>query len=130
MVDKVFKTFDSYQPDTKANKLRFREFFGFAPPADVTRLYAFGDELGIDSKYQFAFVCDSGTKSKIVAKLGLVKATEPDNFGANLWYPFPWWDSVGIITKNPYKFKGQNETYKYMWYDESASIVYYSEFDL
>ena len=52
-LDKVLPTFDSYSPDTKSNKKRFEEFFGFPPTKDVTEIYCFDDQIGIDSKFIF-----------------------------------------------------------------------------
>lgn len=79
-VDKAIPIFNSYTPDTKYNKKRFTEFFGFAPTSDVTDLYCYNDPIGIDSKFQFAFKCDSITRDRIVKHLNLAQAVGPDNF--------------------------------------------------
>src|SRR5687767_9814732 len=53
--DKFLNRFDAYSADTRFNKKRFQEFFGFPPPEDVRQLYCYADRLGIDAKYQFGF---------------------------------------------------------------------------
>lgn len=128
--DKVIPHYDSYNPDTRFNKKRFQEFFGFAPTADVKEIYCHGDEMGIDHDYQFSFICDTSTVAKIVNQLKLIKTDQPDNFSSGLWHGFPWWDSTSITTLKPYIKKGDHETFWYLWYDQTKSKVYYFEFDM
>src|SRR5687767_11217981 len=124
-IDKVIPTFDSYKPDTKFNRKRFQEFFGFAPGSDVRELYCYDDAIGIDAKFLFSFYCDSSTKNKIVTDLNLTQADKPDNFSSGLWRNFPWWDSAKIVTLNPYVKKGAHEYYRYLWFDREKGKVYY-----
>ena len=88
--DKLVTHYDAYRPDTRFNRIRFQDFFGFAPPADVKELYCFADETGIDHDYQFSFTCDTSTITKITNNLKLIKAHQPDNFSSGLWHSFPW----------------------------------------
>ena len=129
-VDKIIPTFDSYTADTKYNKKRFTEFFGFAPTPDVTDIYCYNDQIGIDSKFQFSFKCDSTTKSRIVKDLNLTQAQKPDNFSRGVWRSFQWWDSAKIVTLNPYWRKDETELYKYLWFDTEKKTVYYIDFDM
>ncbi|MEO6549292.1 MAG: hypothetical protein ABIN94_14920 [Ferruginibacter sp.] len=129
LVDKVIPTFDSFKPDTKFNKKRFEEFFGFAPTPDVKEIFCFGDQVGIDSKFLFSFKCDTSTKNKIVTNLHLTQADKPDNFSNGLWQSFLWWDSAKISTLNPYWMKGEHEYYRYLWFDQSKQTAYYIDFD-
>lgn len=128
--DKIISHYDAYKPDTRFNKKRFQEFFGFVPTADVKELYCHADELSIDHSYQFSFICDTSTVTKIINGLKLAKADEPDNFGSGLWRSFPWWDSTSITTLKPYFRKGDHETYWYLWYDHTKGKAYYFEFDM
>jgi hypothetical protein len=128
--DKLITRYDAYTPDTRFNKKRFQEFFGFAPTADVKELYCHADEMGIDHDYQFSFTCNTSTVTKIISKLALVKADQPDNFSSGLWHSFPWWDSTSISVSKPYFKKGDHETYWYLWYDHKKSKAYYFEFDM
>ncbi len=130
VIDKVIPTFNSYTPDTKFNKKRFEEFFGFAPTEDVKEIYCFADEMGIDSKYLFSFKCDPSTKNKIVDRLHLTKGNQVDNFSRGLWQSFAWWDSVKIETLPPYYLKTENRDYQYLWFDEKKNAVYYISFDM
>jgi hypothetical protein len=129
-VDKVIPIFDSYTPDTKYNKKRFIDFFGFAPTSDITDLYCYNDQIGIDSKFQFAFKCDPGTKDRIVKHLNLTQAAGPDNSSRGLWQSFQWWDSAKIVTLNPYWRKDDHEYYRYLWFDEEKKAAYYIDFDM
>ncbi|HYH16000.1 MAG TPA: hypothetical protein VD794_12300, partial [Flavisolibacter sp.] len=104
--DKIIARSDAYEPDTRYNRKRFAEFFGFAPTADVKNLYCYADEMGIDHKYQFAFNCDTVTVNRITSQLQLKKQNKPDNFSSGLWHSFPWWDSATIETLAPYQKKG------------------------
>jgi len=128
--DKLVPYYDAYNPDTKFNKKRFEEFFGFAPTADVTAIYCHADEMGIDHDYQFSFRCDTSTVSKIVNHLKLMKAERPDSFSRGLWHNFAWWDSTGIATLKPYVKKGDHDTFWYLWYAPAKSKAYYFEFDM
>ncbi|RYE58250.1 MAG: hypothetical protein EOP48_03955 [Sphingobacteriales bacterium] len=129
-IDKLIPTFDSYNPDTKYNKKRFSEFFGMAPSKDVSNIYCYNDQMGIDSKFQFAFRCDTTTRSRIVEFLGLSPERMPDNSSRGLWTTFKWWDSSKIETLVPYSFKIEDTYYRYLWYDDSANTVYYLDFDM
>jgi hypothetical protein len=128
--DKIIAHFDAYEPDTKYNKKRFAEFFGFFPTEDVTNLYCHADEIGIDHDYQFAFNCDTTTINKIVSNLKLTKKDQPDNFSSGLWHNYQWWDSTSVETLIPYYRKGEHETYWYLWYEETKRKAYYFEFDM
>lgn len=128
--DKLIARFDAHQPDTKFNKKRFSEFFGFHPTEDVNNLYCHADEMGIDHDYQFAFNCDTATVSKIVSSLKLKKKDQPDNFSSGLWHNYQWWDSATIETLVPYHMKGEHERHWYLWYDSSKKKAYYFEFDM
>ena len=87
--DKLITRYDAYTPDTRFNKKRFQEFFGFAPTADVKELYCHADEMGIDHDYQFSFTCDTSTVTKIISKLALVKADQPDTSAVVSGIAFP-----------------------------------------
>ncbi len=128
--DKIIARFDAYEPDTKFNKKRFSEFFGFYPTQDVKNIYCHADELGIDHDYQFAFNCDTRTLKKIVSHLNLTKTEQPDNFSSGLWHNFPWWDSTKISTLKPYWKKSNHEIYSYLWYDTLDQKAYYFTFDM
>ena len=128
--DKIIPHFDAFQPDTKFNKKRFEEFFHFYPSPDVKDLYCFGDMIGIDQDFQFAFNCDRATVNKIVSNLGLIKQSFPDESSSGLWHCFPWWDSARIVILAPYKMKGEHELYRYLWYDSSRGKAYYFDFDM
>jgi hypothetical protein len=130
LIDQVIPSFDSDNPDTKFNKKRFKEFFGFAPTPDVREIYCFDDQIGIDSKFIFSFKCSNATKNKIVQHLNLIETAEPDNFSEGLWENFSWWDSAKIVTLNPYWNKSAHENYKYLWYDKDNQKLYYVEFDM
>jgi hypothetical protein len=128
--DKIINKYDAYNSDTRFNKKRFQEFFGFPPTADVKELYCHADEMGIDHNYQFSFICDTSTVTDIVRKLELVQAIQPDNSSSGLWHSFSWWDSATITALAPYFRKGAHETYWYLWYDQAKSKAYYFEFDM
>lgn len=129
-IDQVIPTFDSDKPDTKFNKKRFRAFFGFEPTPDVQRIYCFGDQIGIDSKFMFSFQCSTATKTKIVAHLDLTKSEKTDNSSSGLWQKFTWWDSLKIVTINPYWSKTEHEHYRYLWFDSTKQMIYFIDFDL
>jgi len=130
VVDKLIPTFNSYTPDTKANKKRFQEFFGFTPTPDIKDIYCFDDQIGIDSKFVFSFRCDSSTKNRITKHLNLKELNQPDNFSRGFWQSFTWWDSAKIVTLTPYHIKLEHELHKYLWYDEKKQTVYYIQFDM
>jgi hypothetical protein len=128
-IDKLIPTFDSYNPDTKYNKKRFTDFFGFEPTDDVSDIYCYNDQIGIDSKFQFSFKCDTTTRSKIIKFLQLSPESKPNNSSSGLWTEFKWWDRHKIETMIPYSYNSENNYYRYLWYDEASSVAYYFDFD-
>jgi hypothetical protein len=128
--DKIITRYDAYTPDTRFNKKRFQEVFGFEPTEDVKELYCHADKMGIDQDYQFSFNCDTATVTKITTTLKLTKVNQPDNYSSGLWHSFPWWDSTRITALHPYSKKGSHETYAYLWYDSTTSKAYYFMFDM
>ena len=129
-IDKVIPTFNSDKSDTKYNKKRFAEFFGFAPTEDVSDIFCYDDQLGIDSKFQFSFKCNSRTKDRIVGNLKMSAENRPNNYSSGLWTIFPWWDSSKIVTLVPYSFKVENSYYRYFWFDDSTNTAFYIDFDM
>jgi hypothetical protein len=129
-IDKLIPNFDSHNPDTKYNKKRFTDFFGMEPTNDVSNIYCYNDQIGIDSKFQFSFRCDTTTRSRIIEYLRLSPESKPNNSSRELWTTFKWWDSSRIETLVPYSYKIEDRYYRYLWYDESASTAYYLDYDM
>jgi hypothetical protein len=129
-VDKVIPYFDSNKPDTRFNKLRFEEFFGFPPTPDVKNIYCYGDRMGIDAKFMFSFQCDTTTRNRIVTQLKLQESKRPNNFSSGSWPAFYWWDSEKIATLNPYFLKVGHKYHRYLWFDKDRQMLYYLDFDL
>lgn len=128
--DNIKPVFDWDKPDTKFNKKRFEEFFGFSPTEDVKKIYCYADRMGIDSKFMFSFKCNIFTKERIVKNLALIQSPQPDNFSEGLWENFSWWDSAAIVTINPYWRKWEHEYYNYLWFDAKKQVVYFIDFDM
>jgi hypothetical protein len=129
-VDKVFPRFDDVRPDTDHNRRRFREFFHFAPGPDVHNLYCIADQMGIDSKFAFAFRCNEATRDRIIRELSLKKDGSPDADGSGLWPERPWWPGDRIRQLKPWHKKSDQELYQQLWYDPLTQTAYYFEFDL
>jgi hypothetical protein len=129
-VDKLIPTFDSYKPDTKYNRKRFTDFFGFVPTNDVSDLYCYNDQIGIDSKFQFSFKCDTATKARIIKYLELSPERMPNNSSSGLWTSFKWWNTGKIKTLVPYSYKTENQYYRYLWFDDSTGTAFYLDFDM
>lgn len=130
LVDKVVKHFDAHTPDTKWNKLRFQEFFGFTPPEDVKEIYCAADEMGINQKYAFSFVCNSDTLQSIIKHLKLTPTEKPDNSSEGLQPDFSWWDKEKTKTITPYSYNYKDRYFRLLWYDKENKRVYYLDYDL
>jgi len=129
LADKMAPHFDAYEPDTKFNKKRFKEFLEVDLTPDVKNIYCFDDAIGIDADYQFSFNCNPGTAQKIIKKLELT----PDKIHmdvSGLQHDFDWWDKKKIEKLDLYSWKGEREYYKYFWYDQKEQKAYYFEFDM
>jgi hypothetical protein len=125
--DKVVAKFDPIHPDTKFNKKRFAEFFGFSPTRDVTSLYCYSDELGIDASYYFSFTCSETTLQKIKDNLKLTNdstLTELGGFDLN----YHWWHKDKIKAIKPLT-RQEGSLYWYLWYDKDNGQVYFLTFD-
>lgn len=129
-VDQVFRPFDASTPDTDHNKKRFEEFFGFAPGKDVDSLYCYGDELGADSKYMFAFRCDSSTAAQVFDSLHLQKHHKQPEFDNLLTVPQPWWPDSLLTPETAVFHLGDKRVYHYWWYFPKTRWLYYHTFDM
>lgn len=130
LVDKVVPRFDPYNPDTKFNKERFKEFLKVELSPDVKRLYCFDDAVGIDADYMFSFKCDSTTASKIIQKHQLKRDKQTSDYAFGLQDDFTWWDKKRIEKLDLYSWQGEHGYFKYFWYDKTDCKAYYFEFDL
>lgn len=128
--DKFFPVYDSQTPDSQNNKNRFEEFFGFKPTKDVKNIYCHADEMGIDSDYSFAFMCDKETIRKIEDELNLDNDSLPELNPSGFFHDFDWWDKEKIDTLMPSWRKGDHEKYYLLWYDSINKEAYYFEYDL
>jgi hypothetical protein len=127
--DKIISRFDDTKPDTKFNKQRFKEFFGFYPTSDIKNMYAHSDELGIDASYYFAFECADSTVEKIKKSLALSVDTTGMGFSGGLnSSPTFWWDTTAIQQIKPFSKQKEN-LYWYLWYDKAKQKVYFLTFD-
>lgn len=123
--------YDHDVPDTDANRAGFERLFGFAPPADVTDLYYFVDELGADVLHQLGFAAKPETVNQIVTTLDLPPADMADCHGLGLAYAFPWWDEDDIRQATFYqKANAQRDYWRALWYSEATGRVYYLEYSL
>jgi hypothetical protein len=128
--DKIIPQFDAYTPDTKFNKERFAEFIQVPLTPDVTNIYCFADNIGIDADYQFSFQCDTNTVKRIIAKHQLKPDAGNNDFAAGLQSDFKWWDKKKIASLPLYSWQGEHEYHKYFWYDKTAQQAYFFDFDM
>lgn len=127
-VDKVFPKFDAYDSDTDANKKRFKEFLQVDLSPDVQEIYCYSDQIGIDSKFQFGFSCDSSTVQAIIEKHQL----KPDStFNGSLAEEFDWWPKTQVQELPHYMWQNDKQNWiKEFWYNDSTAKAYYLEYDL
>ena len=128
--DKIIARFDAYEPDTKFNKKRFSEFFGFYPPQDIKNIYCHADEMGIDHQYQFSFVASFTSINRIISNLALEKSNIPISNSTSFSKDFPWWDGNKLLKLPPYWKKGKHEVFTFLWYDSTTKKAYYNSYDM
>jgi hypothetical protein len=127
--DKIIPYYNSVTADTRFNKKRFEERFGFYPTPDVKEIYCYADVLGIDAKFQYSFKCDPSTFNRIIKEEGLEKDTSKNRM--YIADEFAWWNDSTISTLAPYCKKSVDERFFiYMWYDAAERKAYYLDFDL
>jgi hypothetical protein len=129
MVDRVAPHFDAYEPDTKFNKERFRDFLQVELTPDIRNIYCFDDAIGIDADYQFGFNCDTSTARRIIEKHGLTLDTVTTDYGFGMQHDFEWWDKTKIEKLALYSWQG-DQYFKYFWYDTAEQKAYFFDFDL
>jgi len=123
--------YDHDTPDTSANLAGFERHFGFEPPADVTDVYYYADELGVDVTYQLGFEAGPETVARIVAELDLTQADTPGGFGLGVARDFPWWDMEDIKQATLYqKTNTQRDYWRELWYSAATGRVCYLEYSL
>lgn len=127
--DKVLPHFDAYQPDTKFNKERFKDFLQVDLTPDIKNIYCFDDAIGIDADYQFSFNCDTSTAARIIKKHSLTLDKETTDYAFGLQNDFPWWDKKKIEKLELHSWK-DDQYYKYFWYDTKEQKGYYFDFDM
>ena len=130
LIDKVVPHFDAYQPDTKFNKERFKDFFNIDLSPDIKNIYCFEDAIGIDADYMFSFNCDSITVRKIIKKHQLKFDKETTDYAFGLQHDFEWWDKKKIEQLDLYSWQGEHQYFKYFCYDKIEQKAYYFEFDM
>lgn len=129
-MDKVSPKFDAYHPNTEFNKKRFKDFLKVALSPDIKNIYCFDDAIGIDADYQFSFNCNKTTAELIRKKNNLKIDTITSDFAFGLQNDFSWWDKKKIEKLQLYSWKGEQEYYKYFWYDDEEQKAYFFDFDL
>uniref|UniRef100_UPI0023F1087C hypothetical protein n=1 Tax=Flavobacterium filum TaxID=370974 RepID=UPI0023F1087C len=130
LFEKVFPHFDAYKPDTKFNKERFKDFIKVDITPDIKNIYCFDDAIGIDADYMFSFNCDTTTARKIIEKHQLKLDKETTDYGFGLQHDFDWWDKKKIEKLELYSWQGENQYFKYFWYDKTEEKAYYFDFDM
>lgn len=130
LVDKVVPHFDTYTPDTKFNKERFKDFLNVELTPDIKNIYCFDDAIGIDADYMFSFNCDAATAKKIIDKHQLKLDNETTDYAFGLQHDFDWWEKQKIEKLDLYSWEGENQYFKYFWYDKTEQKAYYFEFDM
>jgi hypothetical protein len=126
----IFPLFDSYEPDTKFNKKRFKEFLNVDISDDVNTLYTFGDFLGADYKILISFKCDSSTIYKIIMQNKMKLSESENDFGLGFSDEFKWWDKIVIEKIKPYKMREKSGDWFYLWYDQNTKTAYCEQFSL
>jgi hypothetical protein len=125
--DKIIAKFDAETPDTRFNKKRFQQFFGFKPTPGTHHIYCYSDQLGIDASYYFSFKCSPETVDKIINHLDLKVDADAGGFGG-FNAPYEWWNMDEIQKLEPY-YKHEGQLYWYLWYDETDGQAYFLTFD-
>lgn len=129
-LNQAFPQFDAYEADTENNKARFKEFLQVEISPDIKNIYCHADEMGIDASYQFGFHCNRHTVSKILEQHELQPNLETQTLDSRgVEDSFSWWDPSVVATLPKYTWEGENNFYKYFWYDSTAQSAYYLEFD-
>jgi hypothetical protein len=130
IVDKVIPRFDAYQPDTKYNKERLKDFLQVDLTEDIKNIYCFDDVIGIDADYMFSFNCKTTTAKKIIDKHKLKLDKETTDYAFGLQNDFDWWDKKKIEKLDLYSWQGEHQYFKYFWYDKTEQKAYYFDFDM
>ena len=128
-VDAFFPNFDHTTPNTRYNRKRFTEFFGFIPPHEIDSLYTYADEFGIDASYYIAFKCNAQTYQMIIDSLQLLPDTTNMTFGGGFNLPYAWWNTEHIEELKPYS-KVEGNIYWYLWYDPELEKAYFMTYDI
>lgn len=130
IVDIVIPRFDAYEPDTKYNKERFKDFLKIDLTQDIKNIYCFDDAIGIDADYMFSFNCDSTTVKRIIEKHQLKLDTTTTDYAFGLQHDFKWWDKEKIEKLDLYSWQSEHQYFKYFWYDKTEQKAYYFDFNM
>ena len=124
--------YDHDVPDTAPNLRGFERHFGFEAPPDVTDVYYFADEMGVDVLYQLGFEAGPETVTRIVKELDLTQSTSAsDGPSPDLAYEFPWWDEQDVQRATRYwKSNAGHDYWWALWYRAPTQRVYYLEYSL
>jgi hypothetical protein len=130
-VEEAFVTCDPYKPDTRTNRLRFREYFDTLDVPDARDIYCYTDYMGIDYTVMFSFTCDTASLARIVRAKGLAQG--PDEFdkpGLRSSWDFDWWKDEDLDRLSPYHRGKEQEDRIYLWYDPVLHRATYQQFSL
>ncbi len=122
--------FDYQTPDTKNNIFHYENLIHVDITPDVTNLYTYGDEIGIDASYYLAFECNPETAQAIIDSNDM----QSDCFNItilNNGFKMSWWDLQEIKTLPQFCWSNDNETYfKHFWYDPQTKRAFFMDFDI
>lgn len=130
LIEKVNKPFDYDKPDTENNKKRFLDFLKVELTPDVKNIYCFDDAVGIDADYMFSFNCNLNTSEKIIEFHNLKLDTLNTDNGFGIQHDFEWWNKKQIEKLKKYSWAGDNQYFKYFWYDRENQKAYFFDFEL
>jgi hypothetical protein len=71
------------------------------PALTYTNFIGIADQMGIDSKFAFAFRCNEATRDRIIRELSLSLDGSPDMDDSGLWPERPWWPGDRIRQLKP-----------------------------
>ncbi len=128
----VYPSFDSDEPDTRANRERFKEYLMIDLTPDIKDIYCHDDYVGVIADYMFAFSCSEATSKRIIHlhNLELDTAAKRDD-AFNRQDHFDWWNKETIRDLPKYQWFDENgRLAKYFWYDKVKGKAYFFQFDI
>lgn len=126
-------SFQKFKPDSAdavVNRIHFELLTGLECAQHIYEVYAWGDQMPPDQKFQLSFKCGPEVIVAMLDSLDLQPLLDKGAVkGKSLMQAFPWWKTSDLEHLKPFG-KETGDRIQMLWYNDQTRQAYFHEFDL